>query len=72
MSLEKKKNKMPKYKLTPFGDEEDIEDGLWCCHCGGQIFYGAPYYIYEDEIYCGYCAGSNDIIDDAIEVDCTL
>jgi hypothetical protein len=59
---------MYEYKLTPYGDEIDIEDAVWCCWCGDQLFYGNPYYIYEDKIYCQYCAGSNDIIYDAIEV----
>lgn len=63
---------MPEYKLHYDGDETDIENSVWCWQCGDQLFYGNPYYIYEDHIYCQYCAGSNDIIEDAIEVDATL
>ena len=63
---------MCEYKLKPDADEIDVEDALWCCWCGDQLFYGNPYYIYEDKIYCQYCAINNDIVEDAIEVDATL
>jgi Zn finger protein HypA/HybF involved in hydrogenase expression len=55
-------------KLTFDGDKINIEDAVWCSQCGNQLFYGNSCYIYEDKIYCPYCAGSNDIIQDAIEM----
>ena len=59
---------MSEEKLQYDGDETDIENTLWCCQCGDQLFYGNPYYIYEDNTYCPYCAINIDIIEDAIEV----
>jgi len=57
------------YMLEYDGDEENVENGIWCNNCGEQIFYGESYYVFQNETYCTWCANQEELIFDAERVD---